>query len=48
MMGRLDIRDEMARNRRSSALLMVIVAVIVIGLAYTLAFLFAPRGIHGS
>jgi heat shock protein HtpX len=42
-MGRLDIRDEMARNRRSSALLMVIVAVIVIGLAYTFAFLFAPE-----
>lgn len=42
-MGRLDIRDEMARNRRSSILLIVVVAVVVVGLAYTLALLFAPE-----
>ncbi len=42
-MGRLDIRDEMARNRRASVLLIVVVAAIVVGLAYTLALLFAPE-----
>jgi len=42
-MGRLDIRDEMARNRRASFLLIVVVAAIVVGLAYTLALLFAPE-----
>ncbi len=42
-MGRLDIRDEMARNRRASFLLIVVVAAVVVGLAYTLALLFAPE-----
>ncbi len=42
-MGRLDIRDEMARNRRASFLLIVVVATVVVGLAYTLALLFAPE-----
>jgi heat shock protein HtpX len=42
-MGRLDVRDEMARNRRASFLLIVVVAAIVVGLAYTLALLFAPE-----
>lgn len=42
-MGRLDIRDEMARNRRASVLLIAVVAAIILVLAYTLAFLFAPE-----
>ena len=42
-MGRLDIRDEMARNRRASVLLIVVVAAVVVGLAYTLVLLFAPE-----
>jgi len=41
-MGRLDIRDEMARNRRGSILLMIVVSAFIFILAYTLAYFFAP------
>ncbi len=42
-MGRLDVRDEMAKNRRASVLLIAVVAAIILVLAYTIAFLFAPE-----
>lgn len=41
-MEHLDVRDEMAKNRRGSILLMIVVSVFIFILAYTLAYLFAP------
>jgi len=42
-MGRLSFQDEIARNRRSSLLLAVLVSVILFILVYVFVYLLAPE-----
>ena len=44
-MERRSFRDEMARNRRDSILLAVVVSVILFALIYSMAYIFAPEAI---
>lgn len=42
-MGRLNFQDEIARNKRSSLLLAVLVSLILFALVYLLVYLFSPK-----